>query len=651
MPKDQSASAVVIRGVAVPIGYQKRAFKQLLVQKYYSMPRGFEALDISQCGKVSVSDFITACVSVCGLLENADAAKHLFHLFKGKKTSKIHLTPDDFDVDPVEWDKYQAEKLKESYASYKKKVRDAKKNTQTGIRITNPKVLPDQVGYMLFPGGVHLQKWRIRPNILKDLVSKNMALSEEISVKNSLLDSVVSRCEELRAELDSMKVSKADTEGKSKEMERYLEQAMSELKYREMAEQNRLEGEKLRVEKKDLVKRQMSQTGAEADKTEKAKEALLKQIVSCCERNTMLLGAHKDFMSALYRRLDPSLGSSAKKGSSAETYLNDQIQASTLAMREAEQTVEGTKKVYTDETVLEGGDKALFYAEKNGGSPLLEDESEDDDETGYGKLPEAITTLKEELNQSYGSLSNPKASVAMDNVKSSNKKITVAIKTKGSNPPRKDFKNLSEVSKSDILAKLEHLKSFTGANKGGGPAKDTSDAQSDASSSLISSEFVDSKGRDSTKSSLKANSTRQKNLKAESGSQLQNQNNQKTQQGTSSSKDSDSIHTDSYSSNSISDSNFKRLKAAHPVSFLEFTVNPTDGIRDLGFTGTIQLDRSIQVSSVDEGGWAQRNELKKGDLLFQINGMFCADMRSEQVYKALANRPVELVFASEEKGG
>ena len=73
--------------------------------------------------------------------------------------------------------------------------------------------------------------------------------------------------------------------------------------------------------------------------------------------------------------------------------------------------------------------------------------------------------------------------------------------------------------------------------------------------------------------------------------------------------------------------------------FLELKAD--ESVTDLGFTGTIQLDRSIRISDVN--GWSEREGVKEGDTLLQLNGKFVTDLETEEVYRALGARPVEVV--------
>ena len=45
-------------------------------------------------------------------------AKQLFHILKGGKLGKVHLFPEDFAINKIEWDKFEAAKQGKSYLQW-----------------------------------------------------------------------------------------------------------------------------------------------------------------------------------------------------------------------------------------------------------------------------------------------------------------------------------------------------------------------------------------------------------------------------------------------------------------------------------------------------------------------------------------------------
>lgn len=255
-----------------PSEFKKYMFMNQLAKRYGNLCVAFEALDVYKKGRIKVNEFIIACVSVCGVETDIEAAKSLFHCFRQGKIAKVHLCPKDFGISPMEWDKYQAQKLKLSYGEYKRKGREVRKNDILGMRVTNFGVPPDQIGRVLFPGGLHVQNWKIDPGV-KKMLHKNRSLTEEINMKNILLSQVVDKCEELQAQLVT---------------ERMRDGAAPQMEQKERGKQ---------------------------EYTASTKGALLGQIMECCERNNTLLEAHKNFMQSLYSKLQSIEGEGTIPGS------------------------------------------------------------------------------------------------------------------------------------------------------------------------------------------------------------------------------------------------------------------------------------------------------------------------------------------------
>lgn len=128
---------------------QRYLFLSAIARQYGNMCQGFEALDIEKKGRISVHQFITACVRVTQLETDIERAKQLFHILRGGRKGKVHLTPDDFAISKVEWEKFEAAKTGQAHRTWKKKMADARKNDLLGMRVTNYKILPDQVGSVL----------------------------------------------------------------------------------------------------------------------------------------------------------------------------------------------------------------------------------------------------------------------------------------------------------------------------------------------------------------------------------------------------------------------------------------------------------------------------------------------------------------------
>ena len=78
----------------------------------------------------------------------------------------------------------------------KKHIREREQSEKLGLRLTNFKILPDQIGRFVFPGGLHARYWKLDPNV-GTLIQRNKDLSDAINVRNEILEKIVSRCEDL----------------------------------------------------------------------------------------------------------------------------------------------------------------------------------------------------------------------------------------------------------------------------------------------------------------------------------------------------------------------------------------------------------------------------------------------------------------------
>eukprot|EP00392_Amoebophrya_sp_AT5.2_P009489 g9517.t1 len=207
-PLDQQEQAFfaehVDPGLKVFGGNKKYQLQHALVRRYGSMCAAWEALDIAKRGtKMTVADFMVATVKVCQVLPNADVARDVFHAIKRGKD--VFLTREDFGIEVAEWEAYCAKKENLRYADYRKRMRSARRQIlldriQHEVQVheeNNEKIHPQHAREIM----IKMKNWKIEPEV-KKILSRNQTLEEELRLKNSLLEELQKRCEDMQMGLD-----------------------------------------------------------------------------------------------------------------------------------------------------------------------------------------------------------------------------------------------------------------------------------------------------------------------------------------------------------------------------------------------------------------------------------------------------------------
>ncbi|CAD7961279.1 unnamed protein product [Amoebophrya sp. A120] len=224
---------------AAELEKQKYQFQCTLVQKYGSICQAFEALDIQKRGKITVQEFMVATVKVCtyngvGLCKDGEEAKELFHALK---TNGVFLMREHLGIDQSEWDAYRAKKQRMRYVEYRRHMRLAKRQALLD-RVRQDFVMKNKDNILyeiqdkdsnapgsrrsqgenyrdvgseaptssLLPAAAFKIRYRdafntSKTQVIRKLVQKNQKLQEELNLKNTLLDELQLRCEELGSQI------------------------------------------------------------------------------------------------------------------------------------------------------------------------------------------------------------------------------------------------------------------------------------------------------------------------------------------------------------------------------------------------------------------------------------------------------------------